>query len=166
MKYPLPLFFTWLPSTHMSRVNSCVISSRKNSLITSLQTESDLTALFQQLSVDPFIIILITEIDLYKFWIPWCQKPFVFSLYVIIFYFPETWSSLNKYFIKHTNFPFFSKICTICLPWLPFSHEHFLTSILVNKFDKSNPGTCDILWDLVLAFPAAQIWSFINILHF
>lgn len=126
-------FFTWLSSTHMSRVNSCVISSRKHSLITSLQADKSYCSELEQLSVHPSIITLIIEICLYKLWLPWCQKPFVFSLCVIIFHLPETWSSLNKYFIKHTNFPLFSVIYTLYLSWLPFSHSYFLPLLNLSK---------------------------------
>lgn len=87
----------------------------------------------EQLSVYPFIIILINEICLYELWIPWCQKPFVFSLCVIIFHLPETWSSLNKYFIKHTNFPLFSIIYTLYLSRWPFSHAYFLPPLNPTK---------------------------------
>lgn len=136
LNYPLPIsyFFTWPPFTHFSR-SSCVISSRKHSLITLPLVGSSLIPLSSNCYAlsGSFIIVLITEVtcmDSELLAVKNHMSLVFLSLSSIVL---EPRLLLNEYCTKHTAFPFISKICRIYSPGLSFSYEHFSAqSYLIN----------------------------------
>lgn len=108
LNYPLPVsyFFTWPPSTHISKRSSCVISSQKHSLITLRVGSSPIPLSLNCYALcGSFYHSTYYWSHLYRLWTPGCQKPHVLSLCVILFY--CAWAMITIQYIFHDTCWFF-----------------------------------------------------------